>query len=212
MKISIVGMSGSGKTYWSKKLESEGFKRFCCDDLIEEKLEKELKHLGYSGIADVSKWMGQPFDRKYPTTSKKYLQFEEEVIEEILLGFEKSSDNKNIVIDTTGSVIYIGESALKKLTRFTKVIYFKTPDSIKKKMYRLYIQDPKPVVWGDAFNKKINETDFEALERCYPKLLAVRARKYGKIANVTLDHKVLHDSTFSISKFMEAITAIYLTA
>ena len=40
MKISIVGMSGSGKTYWSKKLESEGFKRFCCDDLIEEKLEK----------------------------------------------------------------------------------------------------------------------------------------------------------------------------
>ncbi|MBI2621541.1 MAG: hypothetical protein HYW63_02735 [Candidatus Levybacteria bacterium] len=208
MKISLVGMSGSGKTYWSKKLGSYGFRRYCCDDLIEEKLERELKHLGYSGIADVSKWMGQPFDRRYPATSKKYLQLEEKVMEEILSGIEKSTNNKNIVIDTTGSVIYIGEGALKKLTRLTKVIYFKTPDSVKKKMYRLYLQDPKPVIWGNAFNKKINETDFEALERCYPKLLAIRAKKYEKIAGITLGYKVLHDSDFSTTKFMEAITAL----
>jgi len=43
MTISLVGMSGTGKTYWSKQLESKGFKRFCCDDLIGEKLGTVLK-------------------------------------------------------------------------------------------------------------------------------------------------------------------------
>ena len=66
-------MSGSGKSYWSKKLQAKGFKRFCCDDLIEKKLENELKKLGYSGIQDVAKWMGQPFDTQYLRSSKEYL-------------------------------------------------------------------------------------------------------------------------------------------
>ena len=71
MKLSIIGMSGSGKSYWSKKLQEEkGFKRFCCDDIIEQKLSHELKKFGYSGLHDVGKWMGQPFDPQYVKRSK----------------------------------------------------------------------------------------------------------------------------------------------
>lgn len=205
MKIAIIGMSGSGKTYWSKKLESKGFKRFGCDDLIEEKLGKELKSLGYSGIRNVAKWMGQPFDKQYPKTSKKYLQFEGKVIEKILSSLQTSSKDENIVIDTTGSVIYLEESLLNKLIGLTKIIYLETPAYVKQKMYKLYLKNPKPVIWGESFIKEQNETDFEALAKCYSNLLTYRTREYKKIANITLNYQTLHNSSHGLNEFMEII-------
>src|SRR5258708_565140 len=134
MIISFIGMSGSGKSHWSKKLHAKGFKRFCCDDLIEEKLGDELKKLGYSGIQDVAKWMGQPFDSQYKRSSKKYLQFETEALEEIFDQTNNFSVNDDIVIDTTGSVIYARKELLKRLTEQSKVIYFETQVLVKEEM------------------------------------------------------------------------------
>src|SRR5258706_6711991 len=119
MKISLIGMSGSGKTYWSEKLAQKGFTIFCCDALIEKKLGVELTSLGYNGIEDVAKWMGQPFSAQYKQTSKRYLQFEQEVMEEFLQFLEKTKDDENIVIDTTGSVIYLDKNIIKKLSQLT---------------------------------------------------------------------------------------------
>src|SRR5437868_5591313 len=123
MKISLIGMSGSGKTYWSKKMEKKGFIRFCCDDLIENKLHEELKSLGYKGgIKDLAKWMGQPYEKKYRITSKKYVSIEKQVMKEVLNTVEKQFD-KNLIIDTTGSVIYTGNRILERLKNLTKVIF-----------------------------------------------------------------------------------------
>ena len=36
--LALVGMSGAGKTFWTKKLASEGWTAISCDDRIEEKL------------------------------------------------------------------------------------------------------------------------------------------------------------------------------
>lgn len=206
MKISLIGMSGSGKTYWSKKLEEKGFKRFCCDDLIEEKLGKELKHLGYSGIAGVSRWMGQPYDKQYEQTSNQYLDFEKEVMNQVLSFVEKADENENIVIDTTGSVIYTGDEILKKLTKLTKVIYLETPASVKEEMYQLYLKDPKPVIWGESFNKQNNESDMDALARCYPELLAFRTKQYEKLSDITLDYHMLRKSDTTLEKFIKLIS------
>src|SRR5258708_4675141 len=99
MKISLIGMSGSGKTYWSKKLEKKGFKRYCCDDLIEKRLHDELKRLGYAGgITEIAQWMGQPFQENYTQASKKYITFEDEVMREIINDIEERF-NEDIVID-----------------------------------------------------------------------------------------------------------------
>ncbi|MBD3202988.1 hypothetical protein GF327_01730, partial [Candidatus Woesearchaeota archaeon] len=66
MIISMIGMSNSGKTYWSKKLEKKyNFQRYTCDDIIRKKLKKILKKQGFSGIKDVSEWMGQPYEKRY---------------------------------------------------------------------------------------------------------------------------------------------------
>lgn len=117
MKLSLIGMSGSGKSYWSKKLqEQKGFKRFCSDDLIEKKLSSELKKFGYSGLHDVAKWLGQPFNLQNEERSRKYLYFEKEAMREILKAIEHSNNyNENIVVDTTGSVIYTEKWILEKL-------------------------------------------------------------------------------------------------
>jgi hypothetical protein len=32
--ITLTGMSGLGKSYWSKVLAAKGYKRFCCDETI----------------------------------------------------------------------------------------------------------------------------------------------------------------------------------
>ena len=58
-------MSNIGKTHLSKILCEVGFAHINCDDLIELKLEKKLKAVGYSGIKEVARWMGQPFDERY---------------------------------------------------------------------------------------------------------------------------------------------------
>lgn len=205
MKIALIGMSGSGKSYWSKKLEQMGFKRFCCDDLIEEKLAAELKSLGYRGIQDVAKWMGQPFEAQYPQTSQQYLNFEKEVMNEVLRIVEKASDKENIVIDTTGSVIYTGKEILHGLSSLAKIVYLDTPVSVKQEMYTLYLADPKPVIWGNTFMKSDEETNYQALATCYPKLLAYRTKEYEKIADIACNYRRLHDAAYTIDTFMEAI-------
>src|SRR3989344_2291359 len=115
MIISLIGMSGTGKTHWSKRLINHGFLDLSCDDLIEKKLQPELSKYGYKGLEDVGRWMGHPYESSYKKASKKYLEKEEEVIEEILDHVKSVPKNTNIVVDTTGSVVYINEKLLKKL-------------------------------------------------------------------------------------------------
>ncbi len=198
-------MSGSGKTYWSEKLRRKGFRMFSCDDLIEKRLGRELRSLGFSGINDVARWMGQPFDARYKHTSQKYLKFEKAVMKKVLKMVGRCDNNDNIVIDTTGSVIYTGSDILAQLCRLTTVIYLHTPLSVREKMYRLYIQDPKPVIWGNSFKKTGRQSNLAALKKYYPKLLAFRARQYAKLADITLNYHCLRGNDYSIVNFMKRI-------
>lgn len=201
--ISLIGMSGSGKSYWSSKLQERGFERFCCDDMIEERLGEELKVLGYSGIGDVARWMGQPFEPQYSKTSKRYLDFEGEVVREVLEAVEQPGTSRDIVIDTTGSVIYLADAVLQRLRTKTRIVYLATPDSVKEQMYKLYLEDPKPVIWGDSFSKEGGETDTQALARCYPLLLKYRTARYERLAHITFDYDTLHSPDFGVDNFID---------
>lgn len=196
-------MPGIGKTYWSKQLEKKGFMRFCCDDLIERKLQQELKPLRYTGIHDVAKWMGQPYETHYQTRSRQYLFCEEETIHEILEKIQTLPKNVNVVVDTTGSVIYLNGSAMQKLSTFTKIIYLDTPSSIKEAMYEAYLKDPKPVIWEHMFEKKQGETNENALKRCYPKLLKHRTAMYKKYAKKTIDYFMVRNSRFTVERLIK---------
>lgn len=206
MKISLIGMSNVGKTYWSKKLESKGFIRLGCDDMIEQKMKKELEKLGFCGIHNMSKWLGQPYDKNYYKNSQKYLDFEKNVVSEIIQiinGYHKNGIN--FVVDTTGSLIYLDKEILLNLKNITKIILLDTPFPIQKKMFKAYIQNPKPVIWGKHFIYNHGQTYFEALTDCYPKLLAYRTSKYKEYADIAIDYSFQRSKNINTNIFIKFI-------
>lgn len=197
MKITLIGMSNVGKTYWSKKLEEKGFIRFSCDEYIADKL-------GHTGIEAVSEWLRQPYDAAHKDNSLKYLDLERKALEYILSRL-KNLRSEKVVIDTTGSVIYTGELLMDKLQKLTKIVYLDTPDSVQQLLHQSYLENPKPVIWGDIFHLLDDETFEEAVERCYPKLLKYRCEKYRKYAHVKLDYFLLRSNDFTVDHFIDSL-------
>jgi len=203
LTMSLIGMSSIGKTHWSQKLRSFDFKHISCDDLIELKLKSELKRRGWAGIEDVSRWMGQPYDKRFLLNQKAYLRFEKQVMKEIL---ERLVDKEkaNIVIDTTGSIVHTSHEICLDLKNNSLIVYIEADESIKEQMFAWYIEEPKPVVWENVFQTRDKETNQEALERCYPKLLNMRGALYTKYADIILPRKFL-EKDMSAKEFISQI-------
>ena len=205
MHLSLIGMSGTGKSHWSSRLGQLGFKLFCCDELIARRLKRELSTAN-GKMLSMGEWMGFPYEARYGQREAQYLHYEVEVLSEILdfLEFDPAADQQNIIIDTTGSVIYAGQALLKRLQRLTTMVYLDTPPQVQQKMRSAYVANPPPVLWRDKFSKSPGETDQQALARSYPELLAARTREYKNLAEVTLDYYLLRQKGFSVEDFLSA--------
>ena len=184
--LSLIGMSNVGKTRCSQKLNGVGFQHFNCDDLIETRLALPLKKLGYTGTEGLSKWMGQPYEKRYPANQKKYLSLEKEVLRNIFLKI-KDGKLENKIIDTTGSIVHVKGNMCAKLKKYSLVVYIKATAKIQEEMFARYIKEPKPVVFGKLFRKKERETPMQTLKKCYKKLLNLRSKLYEKYADVVID-------------------------
>ena len=168
IRLALIGMSGAGKSYWSSKLINQGFHSFCCDDLIEKKLE-EFLWLPNGKKLSMAEWMGHPYEPQYIQAEQNYLEFEVEMMESICSFLrEDRYQDKNDVVDTTGSLIYTGETLIGCLREITTIVYLKAQLGSIKAMYETFLRDPKPVLWQGRFNKQPQESNQEALLRCYP--------------------------------------------
>jgi|WetSurMetagenome_2_1015567.scaffolds.fasta_scaffold04746_5 shikimate kinase len=202
MRLSLVGMSGSGKSFWSGKLSRSGFRRICCDDLIAAGLVAELGTEGGS-IAAVGRWMGFPFDLHYREREASYLACEMEVMAQILGELSLNAENReDTVVDTTGSVIYTGQDTLLQLRTHTTVVHLATPLEIQKVMLRTYMKSPRPVLWREVFSKRPEETNEQALARCYPQLLANREQQYKELAHITISYYKHREAGFEVEEFL----------
>ncbi len=189
MKLALVGMSGTGKTYWSRHLEKIGFKRYSCDELI----AAELEILTLGGVTDfdsMAKWLGFPFETDYSENAATYLALEEQVLAALIdeLSDTNSEELENVVFDTTGSVLYLDSGLLDLLQELTTVVHLTTPPIVREKLLQRYITKPRPILWGDHYKPLPDEDPYEALNRCYNELLSRRERGYAKIARVTIDY------------------------
>lgn len=201
--LSIIGMSNTGKTLWANKLKEIGFTNFCCDDLIEEKLEPELEKNGYKGIEDIVKWLGYPYQELFAKNEETYLNFEIETMQRIADRLNKPNKT-NTIIDTTGSVIYSGSKIQKNLAALSFIIYIKIPEKMIHQMVENYFKRPKPVLWMNNFNKNEKENNEESLKRCYPELLASRDKLYTSYADKIIPYESLRKD-MSGPEFLEAI-------
>ena len=182
LRIALIGMSGAGKTFWTRRIAEAGVAAVSCDDVIEEKLAPRLQAGGYAGINGVAAWMGWPDSATYAEREAEYLKEEIAALDEILSGLEKDSQ-KSLVLDTTGSVIYTGNHLLMRLRKLMKVVYLAASDAEQQLLIERYLSDPKPVLWRGAFAAKAGETPRETVARCYPKLIAARRQSYAALAH-----------------------------
>jgi hypothetical protein len=189
-RLALVGMSGSGKTFWTRKLAAAGWRPVCCDDLIEQRLAPRLAAGGYAGINGVAAWMGWPNSVTYAQREAEYLAEEVGVMEEFLndlqkemSGLEKDSSGIPIVLDTTGSVIYAQNNILMRLRRQMTVVHLANTENEQRLLVERYLNDPKPVLWRGTFHVKDQETPRETVARCYPLLIAARRKSYETLAH-----------------------------
>src|SRR6266850_4707246 len=116
LRLALIGMSGAGKSYWTTRIAAAGYPAISCDTQIEQRLKSVLETGGYSGINGVAAWMGWPHLSTYGEREAAYLSEEIAVLDEVLTGLEKNPE-RDLVLDTTGSVIYAGNHLLHRLRK-----------------------------------------------------------------------------------------------
>jgi shikimate kinase len=199
LRLALIGMSGAGKTFWTRRLASSGHPAISCDDRIETKLAPRLASGGHAGINGVAAWMGWPNTSTYLQRETEYLTEEIGALDEILSDLERHREN-SLVLDTTGSVIYTGNNLLMRLRRQMTVVYLAASAEERGLMIERYLKDPKPVLWRGAFQAKGKETPLETVARCYPNLIAARRQSYEALAHCTLQVAELRELSPSGAK------------
>jgi hypothetical protein len=185
LRLALIGMSGAGKSYWTKRLASLGFPAISCDDQIEARLASILHAGGFSGINGVAAWMGWPDRSTYAEREAQYLAEETATLGEVLTGLEKNPSSE-LILDTTGSVIYCGNHLLHRLRCQMAIVYLAASADEQQLLIRRYLEDPKPVLWRGAFQPKPGETPRDTVARCYPALIAERRQSYEALAHCTV--------------------------
>ena len=192
LRLALIGMSGSGKTFWAKRLAETGRPSISCDDRIEQRLASRLASGGHAGINGVAAWMGWPDSPTYTGREAEYLAEEIHTLDEILTLLERNRQQE-LILDTTGSVIHTGNNLLMRLRRQMTVVYLAASAEEQQLLIERYLSDPKPVLWRGAFQPRAGETPRETVARCYPALIGARRQSYEVLAHCTLQVAELRD-------------------
>ena len=204
LRLALIGMSGAGKTFWSRLLASAGHPAVSCDDKIEERLASRLRAGEYSGINGVAAWMGWPDSPTYAERESQYLSDEIAVLEEVLANLSRVPE-KSLVLDTTGSVIYTGNHHLMRLRKLMTVVHLAASPQEQQLLIERYLNDPKPVLWRGAFQPRDGETPRQTVARCYPNLIAARRQSYAALAHCTIEVAQLRELSPQPSAFLTLI-------
>ncbi len=204
IKLSLIGMSGAGKSYWSQKLAAAGFRVISIDDRIEKKLAPELTVGGHRGIGGVAAWMGWPNQPTYREREKKYLECEVKSMAEAMDEIQVSGE-EGTILDTTGSVVYSGEEVCRQMQSLTTVVYLEASPAEEKLLIARYLSDPKPVLWGDQFDQRPGEFTQDSIARCYPTLIAHRKKLYERYAHRIISMDLLWNVNLDARGFLELL-------
>ncbi len=194
LRIALVGMSGAGKSFWTKRLSepaaipaspatTSSKSAFARTSPPRDTLASTVSPPG---------WVGPTARPTHNANPDATLSAEIAVLDDLLSELERDSQ-RELVLDTTGSVIYAGNNILMRLRRQMTVVYLAAAPQ-ERELYCVgrYLSDPKPVLWRGAFQPKSDETPRDTVARCYPKLAAARRQSYEALAHCTLPVASLH--------------------
>ena len=185
LRLALIGMSGAGKSYWTTRIAAAGHPAISCDAEIETRLKPVLETGDYTGINGVAAWMGWPHLPTYAGREAAYLSEEIAVLDQALTSLEKNPE-RDLVLDTTGSVIYVGNHLLHRLRKQMLVVYLAASRDEQQLLIQRYLEDPKPVLWRGAFQARPGEDPKATVARCYPALIGARRQSYEAIAHCSI--------------------------
>lgn len=218
--ITLIGMSGVGKTYISGQLEKWGWARFSCDYAIGTKYLADALG-GYMDSPEdmdaLFKYIGMPGDpkkgghvmAKYKRHQQGYYDAECQSIAEAVV--EAEERDKNFVHDSTGSLCEImDEDLIKRIGGATLFVYLKASAEEENVVLERARSVPKPLFFPpDKFDDWVKQyLDKEGLAMpeqmdpqefsrwVFPKLFQSRLPKYQALADaygVTIDSAEMHD-------------------
>ncbi len=204
IKLSLIGMSGAGKSHWAQKLAAAGFRVISIDDRIEKKLAPELAAGGHRGIGGVAAWMGWPDEPAYREREKKYFECEVKSMGEALDEIQAAGE-EGTILDTTGSVVYTGEEICRRMQSLTTVVYLEASPAEEDLLIARYLSDTKPVLWGEQFVRRPGESTQDAIARCYPQLISHRKKLYARYAHRIVLMKLLRNVHPDARGFLELL-------
>jgi shikimate kinase len=179
LRIALIGMSNIGKSHWARRFNRNfGFTHYEVDDRIQE-------NLSLSSIASSAAWMGHPYDKGYAEKSSEYLKLEEK------LTASADDIDGNIILDTTGSVIYLSDEATRNLQDNYLVFYLTARDNDLDRLVKRFKTSPKPLIWGDHFKQIDGKSDEDSMFSLYPSLLEKRDSLYRGLADIEIQARRL---------------------
>lgn len=184
-RLAFVGMSNVGKSYRSRVLHKEaGFLWYHVDEEIQNAL-------GFADQKKISEWMGYPSSEGYEDRERAYLGLEEKFTKQAAM----QTGGKNLVFDTTGSVVHLSKEALGILHENCLIVHLDVTEDLIARLIERFFKEPKPVAWAGNFMQKQGESEGEALRRSYPALLSMRLEKYRALAHINILASAFHDKS-----------------
>lgn len=185
LRLAFIGMSNTGKSYRSRVLASElDFSWYHVDGEIQ-------KELGFDSMDKISTWLGYPSSATYKEREAAYLNAENACT----MVDDLEVNGKNLVFDTTGSVINLATDTLTWLKEQCLLVHLSVDEAHVEELLERFFEHPKPLIWGEHFSQKENESEMDALRRCYPALLHERLAQYNTLSHINIPAEELYDKT-----------------
>jgi shikimate kinase len=205
--LGLIGMSGIGKTAWAERLAAAGHGCLHCDDLIARRLRRRFA-IGSPSLADVGAWMGMPHEPHYAERAAAYLAAECAVMRAIAAMLARRPEaGRGLVVDLTGSAVYVDPATLRALRETTTIVYLEADATRQERLLAAYLAQPRPLIWGGAFQPEPGEPPEAAVARSYPRLLARRAALYDRLSHVRVPASVHLDPNLSVADFLHYVEA-----
>lgn len=210
--VTLIGMSGVGKSYTAHKLEQWGWTSYSCDYLIgTDYLDAAMKEtlsfeetLGKDNMEFLSSFVGKLGDpardglplEEFQKRQKMYYDAECQSLREMPLALE--SANGNFVCDSAGSLCEVeDEEIIRKVGEASVVVYLKVKQEAHAEILQRAFEFPKPLYFPPAFLQErlsrykdkfdlssVDEIDpLEFLRWIFPHLFEARLPKYQRIAD-----------------------------
>tara|TARA_R110002095_G_scaffold4112_3_gene11369 strand:- start:2062 stop:2820 length:759 start_codon:yes stop_codon:yes gene_type:complete len=207
--ITLIGMSGAGKTYISCQLEKWGWYNYSCDYVIgADYLKDELQNtngLSAENIGALSVYLGKlgkpslgGFDLElFKKRQKSYYDAEVEAL--YAMGETLNKTQEHFVHDSTGSLCEIqDEAVLKQIGEQTMFVYLKTGETEEREVLQRARDYPKPLFFPPQFlseklNEYMTENHHSEIEEIvpddfsrwvFPLLFEARKPKYQRLADL----------------------------